>query len=108
MANNITKLQGLLFETIEALKDPQNPMDISIAKEITSASQVLVNLAKVESERLKVLGPQVKSSFLDSGIEERVIDPTETKQIPTDFPGLPDYLSEDYKVNGVTTHKLRG
>lgn len=53
MKNKITDLRDHLFETIEALKDDEKPMDIERAKAIADTAQVIINSAKVEVDFLK-------------------------------------------------------
>jgi len=52
----ITDLRDHLFDTIEALRDPKNPMEIERANAISHAAQVVVNTAKVECAYLDVVG----------------------------------------------------
>jgi len=54
--NTVQDLRKHLFETIQALKDPDNPMDIGRAKAISNAAQVVVNSAKVEIDYMKLTG----------------------------------------------------
>ena len=44
-ANNAIALYGVIFETIAALKNKENPMDLARAKAISGAVQTAVNLA---------------------------------------------------------------
>lgn len=52
--NNPDELRKHLFETIIALKDEENPMDIERARAVSDTAQTLINLAKVEVEHMKV------------------------------------------------------
>lgn len=56
MKNKIEDLRNHLFETLEALKDPDKPMDLDRAKAVADVAQVIVNSAKVECEHLKIVG----------------------------------------------------
>lgn len=56
MKNKIEDLRNHLFETIEMLKDEENPMDIHRAKAVSNAAQVIVNSAKVEVDYMKNCG----------------------------------------------------
>lgn len=56
MKNKIGDLRDHLFETLEMLKDKDNPMDIERAKAISGVAQVIVDSAKVENEYLKISG----------------------------------------------------
>ena len=78
MKNSMDDLRDHLFETIEALKDDEKPMDIDRAKAICGVSQQLVNTAKVEVQFLGTTGNVKASRFLESS-----------------KPQLPDYQSGD-------------
>lgn len=56
--NDITGLRGHLFETLAALRDKKNPMDIDRAKAIAEVAREVVNTAKVEVEFIKATGGQ--------------------------------------------------
>ena len=56
MKNKIEDLRNHLFETLEALKDKEKPMELERAKAIAEVAQVIVQSAKVEVEAIKVLG----------------------------------------------------
>lgn len=68
MANNISDLRTHLFETINALKDKNKPMDIERARAISDIAQVIINSAKVEVEHVKVSG-QRGSGFIPEAPE---------------------------------------
>ena len=51
--NKISDLRDHLFETIEALKDPEKPMDIERARAISDVAQTIINSAKVEVDLVK-------------------------------------------------------
>jgi hypothetical protein len=73
MKNNIDDLRDHLFETIERLKDEEDPMDLQRAKTIADVSQVIINSAKVEVDLVKHTGGEpcsplfVKPKALPSG-----------------------------------------
>lgn len=48
MKNKIEDLRNHLFATLEALQDPDKPMEIARAKVIADVAQVVINSAKVE------------------------------------------------------------
>ena len=56
MKNKIEDLRDHLFETLEALKDPDKPMEIERARAIANVAQVIVNSAKVEVDFIKATG----------------------------------------------------
>lgn len=61
MKNNIDDLRDHLFETIERLKDKDDPMDLERAKTIAEVSQTIINSAKVEVDLLKHVGGEAAS-----------------------------------------------
>lgn len=62
--NGIADLRDHLFETLEALKDDEKPMDVSRAKAIADVARVLVDSVKVEVDFLKVSGAVRSTDFL--------------------------------------------
>ncbi len=68
--NKINDLRDHLFETLEALKDPEKPMDIDRAKAVADVARVIVDSAKVEVNFLKVTGGVRSTDFLpDADVE---------------------------------------
>lgn len=53
MKNRMTDVRNHLIATLEALQDPDRPMDIERAKAVAEVAQVIVNSAKVEVDFLK-------------------------------------------------------
>ena len=64
MANTIDDLRSHLFETLAALKDKENPMELDRARTVADVARVLVDSAKVEVEFLKVTGATRSTGFL--------------------------------------------
>lgn len=62
--HNINELRTHLFETIAALRDPANPMDIYRAETIANVGQVIVNSAKIEVEFLKATNSKANTGFM--------------------------------------------
>lgn len=56
MKNKIEDLRNHLFETLEALKDKDAPMQIERALAVAKVAQVIVNSAKVECDFVKLTG----------------------------------------------------
>jgi hypothetical protein len=54
--NKISDLRDHLFETLEALKDQEKPMDLARAKAISEVAQTIINVAKVEVDMVKAVG----------------------------------------------------
>jgi len=62
--NKIDDLRNHLFETLEALKDDEKPLDIARARAIADVAKVIVESAKVEVDFLKVTGALRSTNFL--------------------------------------------
>lgn len=54
--NKIDDLRNHLFATLEALQDPEHPIELERAKTIADVAQVIVNSAKVEVDFVRVTG----------------------------------------------------
>lgn len=70
MKNKIEDLRNHLFETLEALKDPDRPMELDRARAVADVGRVLVDSAKVEVEFLKVTGQARGTDFLPADVGE--------------------------------------
>ena len=64
MKDKMVDLRHHLFETIEALRDEQKPMDLDRAKMISDVSKTLIDSARVEIEFLRVL-PSLTDNHLE-------------------------------------------
>lgn len=65
--NKISDLRDHLFETLEALKDKEQPMDIERAKAVCEVAQTVINSAKVEVEYMRAAGEVLgQTAQLDS------------------------------------------
>lgn len=62
--NKIEDLRNHLFETLEQLKDKDDPMELDRAKAIADVAQVIVNSAKIEVDFLKVTGRTGSTGFI--------------------------------------------
>ena len=66
MQNKMTHLRNHLFETLEMLKDQDNPMDLERARTISDVAQTLINSAKVEVDFIKATEQtEVGSEFFE-------------------------------------------
>jgi hypothetical protein len=76
--NKMTDLRNHLFETLEALKDEDKPMELARARAISEVAQTIIDSAKVEVEFLNVMGSDSGSEFFEApdGIDVR------RKQLP--------------------------
>jgi len=70
MKNKIEDLRNHLFETLEALKDEDKPMELDRARAIADVARVVVDSAKVEVDFLKVTGQMKSTNFLPGEEEE--------------------------------------
>ncbi|WP_278939837.1 hypothetical protein [Pseudomonas helleri] len=67
MKNKMTDLRDHLFATLEALQDPDKPMEIERAKAIADVAKVLVDSAKVEVAFIVAMDGDVETSgFIES------------------------------------------
>ncbi len=64
MKNKLLDLRNHLFATIEAVLDPDDPMDLERAKVVAELAQVTINSAKVEVEYLRVTMGVKGSGFI--------------------------------------------
>jgi hypothetical protein len=54
--HTIIDLRRHLFETLEALRDKKNPMDVDRAEAVAHVAQTIVNSCRVECDYLEILG----------------------------------------------------
>ncbi|MEN8720088.1 MAG: hypothetical protein ABF296_07495 [Oceanococcaceae bacterium] len=64
MKNKMEDLRNHLFATLEALQDPDNPMDTDRAKTVAEVAGKLIDSAKVEVEFLKHVGGGEGTGFI--------------------------------------------
>jgi hypothetical protein len=69
MKNKITDLRNHLFETLEALKDNDHPMEIERAKAISEVAQTIINSAKVEIQFMEAIDSAETTEFFAGRIE---------------------------------------
>lgn len=65
MKNKMSDLRNHLFETLEALKDEDKPMDLDRAKVISLVGQTIINSATVEVKAMNAIGAAAKSEFFE-------------------------------------------
>lgn len=71
MAKTIDDLRTHLFETLQALKDKDRPMELDRARTIADVGRVLVESAKVEVQFLQVTGAIKSTGFLPDADEDQ-------------------------------------
>jgi hypothetical protein len=69
MKNKIDDLRNHLFETLEALKDEEKPMDLDRARAVAEVAKVIVESAKVEVAFVKATGLQRSTDFMPDGLD---------------------------------------
>lgn len=62
--NKIDDLRDHLFETLEALRDKDDPMDLARARTVADVARVIIDSAKMEVDFLKVTGATKSTEFL--------------------------------------------
>ena len=75
--NDITELRRHLFETLKALRNPDNPMDIERARAVCEVAQVITNTAKVEIDYLRHTGTDAATGFI-ANTTKSITQPTAT------------------------------
>ena len=63
--NKLSDLRDHLFETLELLKDKENPMEIQRAKAIADVAQTIINSATVEVKAMNAMSAD-RSDFFDA------------------------------------------
>jgi hypothetical protein len=74
--NKLSDLRNHLFETLEALKDTDNPMDLDRARAIGDVAQTIINSAKVEVDLVKAVNGSRPGSVEFFGM------PEESRELP--------------------------
>lgn len=64
---HINEVRSELMETLRALRDRDNPMDVDRARAMAQVASVLVDTAKVENDYLKLTG-QDRSDFMEQPV----------------------------------------
>lgn len=65
MKNKMSDLRDHLFETLEALKDDDKPMDLDRAKVVSLVAQTIINSATVEVKFLNATGDREAARFFE-------------------------------------------
>jgi hypothetical protein len=76
--NKIDDLRNHLFETLEALKDQDKPMELDRARAIADVAKVVVASAKVEVDFMRVTGAVRSTGFIP---EDRTLVEPERPQL---------------------------
>ena len=92
--NRLSDLRNHLFETIEALKDEEKPMDLDRARAIGDVAQVIINSAKTEVELVKAVSGSRPGSLEFFGM------PEESRELPRTLKGAGTELRQIRSANG--------
>lgn len=118
MQNDIAELRSHLFNTLSALQDKQNPMDIERAKAVCQVGDVIISSAKAEIDFARVNGSVDTQFFnkpayvpqLENKPATKPIKPIETEvKDPFERPQA-EWETKNGHVtveNGITTHKMK-
>lgn len=88
MKNKIQDLRNHLFETLERLKDEEDPMDIDRALAIAEVGKVIVDSAKAEAAFLKKVNKRSGTGFSEEPDINKFIEAEEISEIerpPADY-----------------------
>ena len=66
--NKLSDLRNHLFETLERLKDEENPMDLDRARTISLVAGSLIDTAKVEIQFAEAVGAEISHEFFDTSL----------------------------------------
>lgn len=88
--STITDMREHLMETLAALRDRENPMDVDRARAVAQVAGVLVDSAKAEIEYIKATGARGDSVFISplNPDPDRLLNESSTgeiKRTPTGF-----------------------
>lgn len=62
--HDVAELRRHLFETLQALRDKDAPMDIARARAVSEVAQVIIDSARVEVDAARVIKQAPSSGFL--------------------------------------------
>ncbi len=97
--STITEMRAHLMETLAALRDRDNPMDVDRARAVAQVAGVLVDSAKVEVEYIKATGCEADSTFIAS------MNPSPDRAIASDQREAANAIQ--HTASGLV-HRLRG
>ena len=78
--NKMQDLRNHLFETLEALKDEEKPMDLDRAKAIADVARVLVQSAKVEVKFAEAVGAMCGGEFFQQSERLELPRPSDSSE----------------------------
>jgi len=79
--NRLSDLRDHLFETLEALKDPDKPMELERARVISGVAQTIINSAKVEVDLVEAIGDVMPGSRFFETPDEKPLQSVSQRRI---------------------------
>lgn len=111
-------LREKLGETLDALLDKDNPMDLDRAKTVAGVAQVMINIAKVEVDHMKVAGGVGTGFIVEKRPENGIANNDVVGQLTAGSNGQRQPASDEYaapennrpagttyKADGLTIHR---
>lgn len=89
----IDSLYGVMFETLQALRDKDKPMDIERATAIKDMCQVIVNTAKVDVDYTRATGGQGSGFIPQQAVDRSIAPPASVTPIAKPIPTGTDVVS---------------
>lgn len=104
--HTIDDLRDMMFETLQALKDKEKPMEIDRALATKDVAQVIVNSAKVEVEHMRISGGAGSGFIPVQSAERRPLLPGGSLTVATQ--GGSKTITQLPNGATVTRHKMGG
>lgn len=120
--SDIDTLRSHLFNTLQALQDKNNPMEVERARAINETAQVIINCAKAETDFLRVNGsvdtkffnkPALPAPASGGALPKPSVSSTEEEE-QEDVPAFGSHETQNGSVtvdhrNGqrIVTHRIR-
>jgi len=104
----IDSLYGVMFETLQALRDKDKPMDIERAMAIKDVAQVIINTAKVEVDHMRVTGGQGSGFIPTQSVDRKIPQQQPAQSLPAEIPTAHGTKTVTQHPSGatVTRHKM--
>lgn len=105
--HTIDDLRDMMFETLQALKDKEKPMDIERALAMKEVAQVIVNSAKVEVDHMRISGGSGSGFIPVQSVDRKKSSlPSDSITVPTQ--GGSKTITQLPNGVTVTRHKMGG
>jgi len=104
--NDIQALRTHLFNTLQALQDKDNPMDIDRAKTICQVGDVIIDSAKAEIDFARVIG-NVETQFFQKQVPQLVQQTELAPKIQHESEPKNTKTGTVQTVGHITTHKMK-